>query len=554
MSLGLTRDSILDLSSLVPKSDEDTLLTVDSEIDGYDDDEFLILEELECNQQNSSNGAITPVPDDSGDNIDSALDVVDVSPVATSSSNLSTKVTHPETNTKHEPAPTQRPKNRSKSSKSYHSTTSSYYEHEAYNDTYAVTYAENKTKKKNKNFLNRIFPFCNPSHTDRDTDNDPVKEIMNPDTSTSEKSSIQNECNVIPKIFNTREVLKSKRGKGILKHTNKTQLFSDSDKNSISSKDTDDSKRRQLFPSYEPSTVVGNIDRNGQEKDSNLRVEFSAMARVMTVKSRADMNFMEKSQIWWQRSDFEDFKKAGRIISKAMIQGGSGIWLETSNAWGTKQLSSGKKEKSRPHSVEYENALKKYGVINGRSGEETKLDDNFSSKWWCKFGHSRRGLEHVVSTEEGRQRQLNVIASIKAVINEQRRQRITHTKNIDSIRSVSIQYSNLAKKLAIASGKADEEAVRSRFCIKAKCRKHYLQTGLNNHNDLMSSLLETAHSILSPDNGTITSLLDANTSSTLMLKEHERKSQAKKANSKLSILSKRSSSGSVNEETKDVKS
>ena len=31
------------------------------------------------------------------------------------------------------------------------------------------------------------------------------------------------------------------------------------------------------------------------------------------------MSFMEKSQVWWQKSDYEDFKKTARIIAKAMV-------------------------------------------------------------------------------------------------------------------------------------------------------------------------------------------------------------------------------------------
>ena len=37
---------------------------------------------------------------------------------------------------------------------------------------------------------------------------------------------------------------------------------------------------------------------------------------------------------WWQKCDYDEFKKAGRIISKAMECGGSEVWLTSSNAWG----------------------------------------------------------------------------------------------------------------------------------------------------------------------------------------------------------------------------
>jgi hypothetical protein len=65
------------------------------------------------------------------------------------------------------------------------------------------------------------------------------------------------------------------------------------------------------------------------------------MATVISITARDDMSFFVKSCIWWQRNDYDDFKKTARIITKAILCGGSEVWLQTSNAWGKKQGSTG---------------------------------------------------------------------------------------------------------------------------------------------------------------------------------------------------------------------
>jgi hypothetical protein len=203
------------------------------------------------------------------------------------------------------------------------------------------------------------------------------------------------------------------------------------------------------------------------------------------------MSYFLKSMIWWQRADYEDFKKAGRIISKAMLQGGSEIWLQTSDAWGKKRdnrtvknLGSSLENEQILNSEEYRSALRKYGV-NDQSEEKVIEDDinDVGHKWWCKFGHSRRGLEHIVSVDEGRQRQKLVNASITAVLEEQRRQRLTR-KDPNKIAAISMQYTSWAKDLARAAGEADAEAVRSNFHSKAKGRLSYLSSSLLKRKDV----------------------------------------------------------------------
>jgi hypothetical protein len=238
-------------------------------------------------------------------------------------------------------------------------------------------------------------------------------------------------------------------------------------------------QRRHILPKY--STVDANESMDIDGDMSNItskprrNVTFSSMARVLPVLARTEMSFYLKSLIWWQRNDYDDFKKTGRIIAKAMLQGGSEIWLQTSNAWGKKQSLG---NKSTTNNAEYMLALESYGVRVNGDNEEKADDDDVGSKWWCKFGHSRRGLEHVVSIQEGRQRQKLVNLSIQAVLEEQRRQRMIGRKDQKKISSISMQYTSWSKDLALAAANADAEAVETNFDAKAKCRLSHLSNKL----------------------------------------------------------------------------
>lgn len=230
--------------------------------------------------------------------------------------------------------------------------------------------------------------------------------------------------------------------KGILKNTVTRPPPPQTSKKPVSSQDSvASSQRRALFPQY---SGVGSF--NGNSKGVN--VDFAPMARVVTVKSRNDMTAEEKSDIWWQRMDYDDFRKTGRIITRAIAEGGSEIWLNSQT-----QLS--------------------------KEDEECKDDPAdvicaTGDKWWHKFGHSRRGLEHVVSIDEGRQRQLNVKRAIQAVLEEQARQKLGRKVDPERLRHVSMQYTSWARDLALASGASDADAVTTQFAEDRKSREFYL--------------------------------------------------------------------------------
>jgi hypothetical protein len=136
-------------------------------------------------------------------------------------------------------------------------------------------------------------------------------------------------------------------------------------------------------------------------------------------------------------SDYEEFRKTGRIITRAMEEGGSEIWLSPAEP-----------------------------PVEG--------SELLGDQWWHKFGHSRRGLEHVVSVEEGRQRQVNVRQAIHAVLQEQARQCRRNAADSEKLRSVSLHFTTWAKDLALAAGASDADAVTTEFSTSRKSREFYL--------------------------------------------------------------------------------
>jgi len=255
--------------------------------------------------------------------------------------------------------------------------------------------------------------------------------------------------------------------------------------------------RRSLFPQYDEkkSTKL--------EERVQHHVSFSPMARVVTVKSRADMTYMEKALVWWQKQDYEDFKKTGRIIAKAMLEGGSEVWLATNKSW---QIKPHTNLNSSPHTRSY-HMSDRSEIVRGQNPGQVSAEGN---KWWNEFGHSRRGLEHIASGEEGRQRQANVRTAIRMVVEEQRRQKIYRKDDTEKIRMVSLQYTIWARDLALAAAESDTEAVRSNFSHQAKTREYYLlKQGLDN---VMSNNAKQMPAFMMPI-GVSPQMLDENTSS-----------------------------------------
>lgn len=125
-------------------------------------------------------------------------------------------------------------------------------------------------------------------------------------------------------------------------------------------------------------------------------------------------------------------------------------------------------------------------------------------KWWCKFGH-------IVSIEEGRSRQRFVNIAIRAVLDEQRHQRLT-SRDPNKIAAVAMQYTSWARDLSAAAGAADAEAVQSNFNSKAKCRIHHLTRNLNGRREPRDNgHAPSATFILSCNTALTAKVMDVNT-------------------------------------------
>ncbi|CAJ1957524.1 unnamed protein product [Cylindrotheca closterium] len=220
----------------------------------------------------------------------------------------------------------------------------------------------------------------------------------------------------------------------------------------------DAARRRSLFPNYSETTP----------KKKNYNVTFSPMARVLSVKSQKDMEEDEKGGVWWQKSDYEEFRKTGRMITKAMLEGGSEIWLATNRSW---QMPN----QNRSTTLRQATTLSERQTNKQKDGLTKAEYENTRDKWWHSFGHSRRGLEHIASIDEGRQRQGNVRRAIRAVVEENKRQKAFFREDADKLRMVSLQNTTWARDLALAAGASDADAVHTNFDDESrKSREFYL--------------------------------------------------------------------------------
>jgi len=210
------------------------------------------------------------------------------------------------------------------------------------------------------------------------------------------------------------------------------------------------SGRRALFDTlYDGSQGNAATAANG-DSSCQKKVEFSPMARVVAIDSHKAMNPTEKNGTWWARRDYDDFKKSSRFVTQAIMQPGSEVWMMTNPSWG--------------HNDNY-------------NSQEEKLDDGDGQKWWRRWGHSRRGLEHLTSPKEGQERHDNVRQSIRAVLKEQKWQKGTlghSTLDDERIRKTYIRYNSWARELCLAAGACDAEAVRANFHSTAPSRDYYI--------------------------------------------------------------------------------
>jgi len=315
---------------------------------------------------------------------------------------------------------------------------------------------------------------------------------------------------------------------------------------------------------------------NSKELKKEKCVSFSPYARCLKLEPQ-NLTDEEKGRLWWQKSDYEDSARVRNILSKEILdECGSGVWFRSKCAPSCSPSTTSYGVKKFNNNTKDATTTSKDGAMVGSSSSSTganaplHLCDHESEsksqefyemqgKWWHEFGHSRRGLEHIVSVSEGQERHLNARSVIRSVLEEQKRQNIFLPKgyfDADKVRSVSLKQTQWARLLARASGESDADALKANFNeLRRKPREYYLKEHFDNNskyaamnNDLdMPNFMRT---LSSPTRPTKESNLSPNTFSQICL----RRSRVISVKRKLKCDDKRKKSKATGKKKMSIKS
>lgn len=184
---------------------------------------------------------------------------------------------------------------------------------------------------------------------------------------------------------------------------------------------------------------------NGKNKENaTKKVRFSSQQRVKLVASKKSLPKRFKEQIWWNREDYVDFKKTIGIISQDL-----------------------------PENICTDSWFLGAQDTRFRTPHEKSIENEHGKKWWCQYGHSRRGLEQLVASHEGKCRQDSVSRSFALVMCEQTRQVLQEKRDQRKLSMAAKRYTSFARDLALASGRADRDAVKFDFDLKKMKTYHY---------------------------------------------------------------------------------
>eukprot|EP00535_Pseudo-nitzschia_heimii_P002306 CAMPEP_0197188566 /NCGR_PEP_ID=MMETSP1423-20130617/18023_1 /TAXON_ID=476441 /ORGANISM="Pseudo-nitzschia heimii, Strain UNC1101" /LENGTH=382 /DNA_ID=CAMNT_0042640433 /DNA_START=264 /DNA_END=1408 /DNA_ORIENTATION=+ len=286
----------------------------------------------------------------------------------------------------------------------------------------------------------------------------------------------------------------------------------------MQAKEGSQTARRSHFP----------LSHAKRESKSEKHVSFSPYARCLKLEPQ-NLSDDEKSRLWWQKSDYDDFARVRRIISKTSLENSSEIWLRSMSASSSKIMVSNEVEQNSETKTKDDTMTESLSPPSTSANSPLHCDDLSESnsqkvseirgKWWHEFGHSRRGLEHMESAAEGRQRHLSTQSAIRTVLEEQRRQELFLPKgyyDVDGVRTAYLKVTQWARILARATGESDAVALRTNFESRRKRREHYLKEHFDRSTEYMPSSndmhLPTFIKILvRPNSFSKTTKLDANT-------------------------------------------
>lgn len=265
--------------------------------------------------------------------------------------------------------------------------------------------------------------------------------------------------------------------------------------------------RRSIFPSTYNDKV---------KKKKELRSSFSPYARVLAIESQKDLTEEEKNDTWWQKSDYEEFRKAASKLVKSMLNENINGWLglgdEPSIPFQTpilnvttidKAISPKRQLPPKRLSEEQENI---HHVSQKAKLEQN--DETQASTWWDRFGD-------VASFHESRRRQTQVKTAIRVVLDEQRRQRMFRTPDPAKLRLSYIQATTWARDWATALATANADEVSCNFFCTTTSRKNAIASALCTAKDALSAVLAEP----TPKVGSAMNRLDANTSSQIRFRQ-----------------------------------
>jgi len=219
-------------------------------------------------------------------------------------------------------------------------------------------------------------------------------------------------------------------------------------------------RRRRTRPAPSPPEEEKKEEHAAAERAAR-HVSFYPRARVVPVPNRHDLIRRACSSggtpratvtsgstttaatgveaLWWTRGDYDRFKHTARILARTLVPN---VYDDTA------------------HGV----------LLGGTAGDESSeaarkalqavWQDDHGDKWWCKFGHSRRGLEHITQIGVGKERQAALMECVASVIDEQRNLAEKMGGKVDPRRlaHVSMHYTRYARDAARHAGMEDEKA------------------------------------------------------------------------------------------------
>ena len=149
--------------------------------------------------------------------------------------------------------------------------------------------------------------------------------------------------------------------------------------------------------------------------------------------------------VWWTKEDYQSFRRVGIMLARAKADK---LW--EGELWGLEQAAARSNNEAKDVTREAKS--------ESRSGAEAGefADHESSGKWWCKYGHSRRGLEQLLEGQ-GAHRSKCVKDVVTKVLEEQQRQRKSGIADHRLIAMLASKGSESSRRSARLIGRRDEE-------------------------------------------------------------------------------------------------